>query len=61
MSQPEIETNWQDYFGFTALHYACQANSTETFENKTQVQLLLQKPSNLNAKVSRIYPSIIKL
>ena len=52
MNETEIDVIRPDNYAFTALHYACQDNKTEIFENETQVQLLLQKPQNLDAKVN---------
>ena len=52
MKQNKLELNQQDNDGKTALHYVCIDDGEEnTFEGKTQFDLLFQKPSNLDLRV----------
>ncbi len=61
LKRDNIKVEYQDKEGSTALHYTCKSGNgnglhvkgnAETFEGKTQIELLLQKQQNLELKVS---------
>jgi hypothetical protein len=61
LKQENLNVEHQDKEGSTALHYACKAGNgnglpakekPETFDGKSQIELLLQKQQNLELKVN---------